>query len=466
MKTNFNPDIQYRCTIIRGKAQKELDNLLPAYANIVAEICPCTKDVFDQEFNDRLSEIIYDSSFESLEENNQKTIRNHITEIAGKLFGLYYFDDQYFYESPSNQKLLEDNDQPAFFKNLCLNFQFPNGTQKIQTIEERINDGIKFKPFHFVLSLLSIAQKNGITITKDEIGYYILNAKQVLQGTISIEDVLGRILKDRSSNNVKKLDSGSFHTQHIREQLNLLTLANLIIIDSNNVIINKSENQIIDEFIKELNTPLQFNIFKYNLNNEEEKKQMYYDWSEYFGKIAVTNPEILSTSIEALQREVIEKPKTEKKGIDYTILGDEGEDYVFNLEKNRVSVFYPRLVNKVLLLGKQRGLGYDISSIEADENKEEPEFARFIEVKSTKRITEPDLNDNSWTDTVNLTRKEWIAAKQYRSAYNIYRVYFTPNATIVRKINDPFGKNEQGTITVLPTLYRMDFGSESIDKQY
>lgn len=466
MKTNFNPDLQYRCTIIRGKAQKELDNLLPAYANIVAEICPCTKDVFDQEFNDRLSGIIYASTFENLEENNQKTIRNHITEIAGKLFGLYYFDDQYIYESPSNQKLLEDNDQPAFFKNLCLNFQFPNGTQKIQTIEERINDGIKFKPFHFVLSLLSIAQKNGITITKDEIGYYVLNAKQVLQGTISIKDVLKTILKDRASNNIKKLDSGSFHTQHIREQLNLLTLANLIIIDSNSVILNKSENQIINEFIKELNTPLQFNIFIYDLDNEDEKKQMYYDWSEYFGKIAVTNPEILSTSIEALQREEIKNPKAEKKGVDYTILGDEGEDYVFNLERNRVSVFYPRLVNKVLLLGKQRGLGYDISSIEAEENKEEPEFARFIEVKSTKRITEPDLNDNSWTDTVNLTRKEWIAAKQYRSAYNIYRVYFTPNATIVRKINDPFGKNEQGKITVLPTLYRMDFGSQSIDKQY
>lgn len=466
MKVIYNPDIQYRCTIIRGKAQKELDNLLPAYAKIIEEICPCTKDVFHQEFNDRLSDIIYDSTFENLEENNQKTIRNHITEIAGKLFGLYYFDNQYIYESPSNQKLLEDNDQPAFFKNLCLNFQFPNGTQKIQTVEERINDEIKFKPFHFVLSLLSIAQKNGITITKDEIGYYVLNAKQVLQGTISIEDVLGTILKDKASNNVKKLDSGSFHTQHIREQLNLLTLANLIIIDDNNVILNKSENLIIDEFIKEVNTPLKFNIFSYNLNNEDDKKQMYYDWSEYFGKIAVSYPEILSTSIEALQREEIEKPKDEKKGVNYTILGDEGEDYVFNMEKNRVSVFYPRLVNKVLLLGKQRGLGYDISSIEADENKEEPEFARFIEVKSTKRITEPDLNDNTWTDTVNLTRKEWIAAKQYRSAYNIYRVYFTPNATIVRKINDPFGKNEQRIITVLPTLYRMDFGSESIDKQY
>ena len=43
--------------------------------------------------------------------------------------------------------------------------------------------------------------------------------------------------------------------------------------------------------------------------------------------------------------------------------------------------------NKVLLLGKQRGLGYDISSVEANENREEPEFARFVEVKSTKRVT-------------------------------------------------------------------------------
>jgi len=462
----FNPDIQYRCTIIRGKAQKELDNLLPAYATIVAEICPCTKDIFEQEFNDKLSQIIYNDSFENLGENNQKTIRNHITEVAGKLFGLYYFDEHYVYESPSNEKLLNDNDQPAFFKNLCLNFQFPNGTQKIKTIEERINDGIKFKPFHFVLALLSLAQNNAIILNKDEIGYYVLNAKQVLQGNISVEEVLGVILKDRADNTSKKLETGSFHTQHIREQLNLLALANLIIIDGNNLITNKAEQKIIDVFISELAKPLQFDIFKYDLNTDDEKKQMYSDWSAYFGKIAVQNPEILSTSIEALQREEVESPKVPQKGTDQTILGDEGEDFVFDLEKKRVNATHPRLVNKVLLLGKQRGLGYDISSVEADENREEPEFARFVEVKSTKRITEPDLDDNSWTDTINITRKEWIAAKQYRSAYNIYRVYFTPNATIVRKINDPFGKNDNGIITVLPTLYRMDFGSESIDKQY
>lgn len=462
----FNPDIQYRCTIIRGKAQKELDNLLPAYANIITEICPCTKEDFDKNFNDELSKIIYKEKFDLLDENNQKTIRNHITEIAGKLFGLYYFNQNFIYEGESNKKLLEDNDQPAFFKNLCLNFQFPNGTQKIQTIVERIEDNIKFKPFHFLLSLILLAKKNNVILTKDEIAYYVLNAKQVLQGNVSIDEVLAVILKDRKNNTSKKLEVTSFNTQHIREQLNLLALANLIFIDGDLVALNQAETNTINLFISELNEPLKFDIYKYDLSIDEEKKAMYSEWSEYFAKISVEDYELISTSIEALQRVEVEKVVIPKKGTNHAILGDEGEEYVFTLEKSRVTATHPRLGNKVLLLGNQRGLGYDISSVEASENIEEPEFARFIEVKSTKRITEPDLQDTTWVDTINLTRKEWIAAKQYRTAYNIYRVYFTPNATIVRKINDPFDKNENGIITVLPTLYRMDFGSQSIDKQY
>jgi hypothetical protein len=462
----FNPDIQYRCTIIRGKAQKELDNLLPAYAHIVADICPSEKDIFDDNFNDRLSNIIYKCDFVDLDDNNQKTIRNHITEVAGKLFGLFYFKDGYIHESESTKKLLEDNDQPAFFKNLCLNFQFPNGTQKIQTVIERIEDRIKFKPFHFVLALLSKAKLENITLTKDEVSFYVLNAKQVLQGDISIEEVLNEILKDRASHTNKKTESGSFHNQHIREQLNLLTLANLIFVDGDLIVLNQAEKTLTNKFISDLTKPLNFDIYKYDLSTDEGKKTMYSDWSEYFGKVAVQDYELISTTVEALQRVEIEKTTPTKKGTDHTILGDEGEEFVFALEKSRVGLTHSRLVNKVLFLGGQRGLGYDISSVEANENIEEPEFARFIEVKATKRITEPNLDDITWIDTVNLTRKEWIAAKQYRTAYNIYRVYFTPTATIVRKINDPFSKNENGVITVLPTLYRMDFGSQSIDKQY
>ncbi len=36
----YNPDIQYRCTIIRGKSISRMDDYLPIYAEILNEICP------------------------------------------------------------------------------------------------------------------------------------------------------------------------------------------------------------------------------------------------------------------------------------------------------------------------------------------------------------------------------------------------------------------------------------------
>lgn len=462
----FNPENQYRCTIIRGKAQKDLDNLLPNYSNFINETCPIDKESFNDNFNDYLSKIFYETKFDELSKNHQKTVRNHITEIAGKLFGLYYFKNDLILESEACAKLVEDNDQPAFFKNLCLNFQFPNGSQKIQTIEERIVNQIKFKPFHFILATLKLAKVEKVILYKDEIAYYILNAKEVLHGKVSPNQVLQIILKRRATGIVKKLESSSFNTQHIREQLNLLELANLIRVDGNNVYLNSLEHIAIELFIKSLNEPLSFDIYFYDLSLNAERETMYEDWAEYFGKVNVSNYNLLSTTIEALQQKAEESHKERKKGIDHTILGDEGEEYIYNIEKERVSLYNPRLTNKVIMFGKQKGIGYDISSVEADENIQDPEFARFIEVKSTKRTTVPSLEDKSWMDTINLTRKEWVAAKQYKNAYNIYRVYFTPKETIIRRINNPFEKNEKGMISVLPTMYRMDFFSKSIDKQY
>ena len=62
-----------------------------------------------------------------------------------------------------------------------------------------------------------------------------------------------------------------------------------------------------------------------------------------------------------------------------------------------------------------------------------PEFARYIEVKSTKRVTVPSF-DKNWGDALNITAKEWVAAEQYGEYYNIYRVYFTKTKTIVVRI--------------------------------
>ena len=467
----FNRDMQYRCDIIRGKAQKELDNLLPAYSAIVAELCPTEKEYFYAEFENRLSQFFYGNDFKNLSNASKKTVRNHMTEIAGKLFGLYYINNGNIYESESSIKLRGDSDQPAFFKNLCLNFQFPNGMQKINTVIQRIRDKIKFKPFHFIIKLLFLAEKSKVLLNKDDVGYYVLNSKQVLQGLVEPNEVLDAILKNRDLNIFKKVPGGSKNTQHIREQLNLLALANMMFVDEQHVTLNSAEDRLIKLFIDELDKPLRFDIYKYDLSSKEEQRIMYSDWSEYYAKIAAVNYEILSTAIQAMHQPKILKPENkfesaEQKKAFKAELGDAGEKYVYELEKKRVAETHPKLKNKVVLLGRIKGLGYDISSVEAGENRNKPEFCRFIEVKSTKRVTEPDKSNKSKTDCINLTRKEWIAAQQYGDAYNIYRVYFTRNSTVVWKINNPYAKAEKKQITIIETNYAIIFNPDNIDQEY
>ena len=44
----YTPENQYRCTIIRGKSQTDMEDLLPLYANIVHKYCPCEESAFKE----------------------------------------------------------------------------------------------------------------------------------------------------------------------------------------------------------------------------------------------------------------------------------------------------------------------------------------------------------------------------------------------------------------------------------
>ncbi len=462
----FDPTKQYRCTIIRGKSQSEMEDLLPAYANMVHTFCPCTKDEFDTRCNKRLSQILFQNSdYDSLPDRNKKTVRNHLTEIAGSLLGLYFENaDGIIYESPSCSFLLEKNDFPAFFRNLCLNFQFPNGTQKIQTVMERIDAGIRLKPFCYIVALLDYARKQPthILLTKQEIGYYVLNSLEVLQGKVTCQEVYDRIMSDRANKVRRERLSGSHSWQHIKEQFNLLDLADLTKSDAEYIWLNANQGQVIRLFIKELDQPY-FEVSGFDLTTREGKIEFYSEWGEYYGRM---NPEAarLETNFTSdySQKQVRQKGAV---GITTSELGDKGEALVYRLECERIKAYKERLLNKVLLLGKTKGLGYDISSLEADENPSKPEFARYIEVKSTTRVSVPSF-DSIWSDSLNLTTKEWVAAEQYGSYYNIYRVYFTRTKTIVVRIQNPFELAKSEKIEVFPTIYQMNFGADVITKRY
>lgn len=465
----YTPEHQQRCTIIRGKSQTEMEDLLPMYASMVNKLCPCTSAEFDQRGNRLLSKFLYgNDSYNELSDAKKKTVRNHLTEVAGKLLALYYrTTDDLVLETDLCKLLREKNDFPLFFKSLCLNFQFTNGATKIQEVQERISLGIDIKPYCYVVALLYYAQQHNELLTKQEVGYYVLNNLDVLQGSIPEQVVFDRIMEDRKNKVRRNKLSGSYDWQHIKEQFNMLELSNIVITNNEHVWLNKDEGPAIGLFLKHRKPG--FDVSLYDLNSNDGKKCFYSDWGKYYGTV---NNELLQLETSFGQSSIVIADKGSLNaehgavGLTTVELGDKGEALVFRLECERVRNYKERLVNKVLLLGKTKGLGYDISSIEADENPTKPEFARYIEVKSTTRITEPSFDDDKWTDSIDLTSKEWVAAEQYGDYYSVYRVYFTKKRTIIVRIQNPYKKFEERQIEVFPTIFQMNFGGKVIEKRY
>ena len=267
----YNSANQYRCTIIRGKSQKDIDNYLPAYAKIIGEICPCSKSDFEEQFNSRFRKMLPGTP-------TAKTLNNHRTEIAGKLFGMYYaevagYDNEvYIYPGERTMKFLEDQDQPAFFKDVCYKMQFPNGMTKSETVIERVEKGISIRPCCFVIEVLCEAKRRNLQLTKNDIGYYVLNSLDALTRQASPFEIVDAIQVDRMSG-VTSHEIGdptkesSYNVQHINEQINYMELANLIIVDDDGmVLLNEKEEQTIQVFASHWDDDPLFDVRAYDMS--------------------------------------------------------------------------------------------------------------------------------------------------------------------------------------------------------
>ena len=461
---------QLKCAIIRARAISDVDNLLPKYATVIDNLCPCTKAEFEKGFNDAFREYaISRARNKSNESAIKKTLDNHRTEVSGSLFGMHYEVDGIVYSSERNKKFLEDNDQPAFFKDWLLKMQFPNGMQKSQTYLKMVKEKLCCHPYSILLRVLEYARRSDVVLLKQELGYYIFNSEDVLKGNATANEVFDQIMNDkRGAIPPRKIiipdGESSSYDQHVGDQLKYLQLANLIYIDGQEVKINPHEMKAINRFIDLIDKPLGFDVYKYDLSNVENRKRFETDWAIYYGQLSKYADD-LATSVESLLLPVDEEPKKLKRTNNKIELGDEGEAFVLNFEKDRVSKFNAHLVNKVLGLGKTKGLGYDIQSVIAEPG-DFSEFVKYIEVKSTKRVTAPDLKDEVWTDTINITRNEWIAAMQHKEFYSIYRVYFIRGGVVMYIIKNPYQKKMDNIIDVVPLTYRVDFQNNSIDESY
>lgn len=471
----YNHKNQFRCPIIRGKSQREMDNLLPLYAKIINGICPCEKADFSTEF-DNIIRSVLKSKDKNKEDPKQKTLDNHRTEIAGKLFGMYFSaSDGKVYASERTMKFIEDSDTPAFFKDICYKMQFPTGTAVYSgykdwvTLKKQKESHLSIRQFPFLLKVMLLAKSNNVTLTKKEIGYYILNSLDVLQGKANPLEVFDTIQDDRKNGVEREIKTpgkeSSYDWQHITEQINLLELANLVIVDNVEIALNPNEADIIELFAKEYDKKPIIDVYSYDLEKSGIRKEFYSYWEYNFSTLS-NKANSFDTTAEALGVTIEVTPAEEKTtdGKTTTVeIGDEGELYVYAYEKRRVSDFNFRLAGKVIHLGKTRGLGYDIQSVVAQAG-DKAEFVKYIEVKSTKRVTAPDVNKNDWIDTLNITRNEWVAAQQHRGSYSIFRVYFIRNGVVMFVLNDIAKKCDDKIIEAVPMTYRIDFSNNAVDE--
>jgi hypothetical protein len=455
---------QYRCPIIRGKSQRKIDDLLPAYANIIDAICPRKTTEFSQIFNDELKKYLKNA--------NKKTLSNHRTEIAGKLFGMFYEKDGLVQVSDKTKKFLTDNDQPAFFKDFCYKMQFPNGMEKPQTIQEHINNNINIRPYSFVLKVMILADEAHINLTKKDIGYYVLNALHVLQGKATPDEVIAQIVKDRSASIQREIrtpgKATSYNSQHTTEQLNYLELANLIITDNGGtIILNKREITAIKFISDYYNANPMFDIYAQDLSTSAGRKKFKIQWGIENSLIGEKSAIFLtSSSALGVVSPIDDETSATEDETGKIEIGEEGELYVFNYERKRVKEYNKHLVGKVAYLGKIKGLGYDVHSVIAVRGAENSELSKYIEVKTTKRVTAPDLTDTTWEDIIQITKNEWDTACQHKELYSIYRVYFCRDNIVVYFIDDIYHQKEEGKIQVIPTNYRIYFSSEAVTNKY
>lgn len=225
-------------------------------------------------------------------------------------------------------------------------------------------------------------------MAKNEIAYYVLNALEVLQGKISTEEVLNAILADRTKGLEKKIETPnkaySYDFQHINEQFDYLELANLIRKDGKNIWLNTREEKTVNLFVKDLEKTLMTDYSKYDFNKKGIGKLIEQEWREYFGSISKKEIETFTTTISSLETSETTDVLPDVPTISTIEIGDEGENFVLQIERARVKAFNPRLVNKVNFHGKQRGLGYDITSIEADRNKKKSRVFALYRSKGDK----------------------------------------------------------------------------------
>lgn len=456
----MNPVIKYqipdeyffRLHHVRPRFKNDVEEVLLYVATSISE----SQILPEKKFNNNLNQVLRGFGKNSLAE--QKTIDNWRTEISA-LFAFIQERDGFLQPGLMARRLATNQYLDEFFNYFLYTFQYPGGHIKAHNVIKQIEEGVKFKPCHFILALLIEGEKitgKPFSITAEELTQNAYFDLRVTRDHLHPKFVAEQILLHRSKNvqynhqyeqlkNPKtgKMPSAGDVYRYAGDILDYMVLANLLQHKGTGFYyyLNDSNKDAINYH---LTNPIWFNEYDKFYDGEEissaevaKIEDTWFDFVNSVDGIAEFAPhldEAETLNISALIQEYYGRMKGDAR-IPTKIFGDYGETLVLAHEYLRTKDLSNRqhLINKI---PTPLGVGYDLQSIEIEKKK------RYIEVKTTK--SRKAIKNNKFK----LTPNEWDTAETLGDSYFVYCLIINENGKNIFIIQNPVKQFEEGNIKI------------------
>lgn len=430
------PDEYYfRLHHVRPRFKGDVENVLLYVAHVCAEL----KELPIKDYAEQMNKAIY--LFPGNSGSVEKTINNWRTEIAA-LFGFYIENKETGKTETGETAYFLDKEQDLvqFFKFYLFKFQYPGGHLKSNVIKEMIDAGIKFKPAQYILKMMQLYETKNekpLSITKEEATHCIFNDLRVTRDKRDVLETADIIIENRR----KKIEykHGGDVNRYAGDILDYMVQANLLYENHGYYSINHTELEAIMVFINDEEYFKGYdNLYGKNFN-ASDVAELETEWFEYVN--TGLRKEIFQTDL-ANYFTKEEKEATEKSNFEISAdskineilegvgstkdIGDLGESLIIGHEKmHLVNLGRKDLIHLVQKIPTQYAVGYDIQSVEEDNQK------RYIEVKTT--ISYKPLKFFSF----HMTKNEWDSATTLKDRYFVYRLMINKKDKIIYILQDP-----------------------------
>lgn len=442
------PDEYYfRLHHVRPRFKDDVENVLLYMAEEILKLGKLPKTEFAHKLNDAIYKYPGNAA------KTLKTINNWRTEISA-LFGFIITYDDVSEAGLRAEELAKNSDLVEAFKKFLYTFQYPGAHIKPKENLKLIEQGIHFKPAQAILRVLDAAERSEggrIGLTKSEICHCIFNDLRCTQNNEDPIDTWNRIKLNR--HNESEYNTKGDVIRYAGDIVDYMEIANLLVTyDNKTYYINILEKEMVlkfmnskewysgyDDMIKnrtatfDMIKECEYGWFLY-VNRNFDDTDFSTDIYAFLSKDTKEYEEMRKKAVESFSQKARKNNKITTKEI-----GDMGENLVYGHECQKLkNAERPDLIHLVKHIPTQLAVGYDIQSVETDEQK------RYIEVKTTVSLKPLHFNK------IHLTTNEWCTADTMKDRYFVYRLAINKEDRKLFIIQDPIRLYKNDIINMVP----------------